>query len=301
MLITGSSGLIGTPLCARLEAAGHDVIRLVRRNPAGPAEAQWNPADAQLDRSVVDGFDAIVHLAGAGVGAKRWTDSYRKLVWASRIDSTSLLAEAIAASSAPPPVLISASAIGIYGDRGDEVLTESSEVSPPGDFLAELVQAWEGAARPAVDAGIRTLFARTSLVIDAEGGALGRILLPFKFGLGGRLGSGKQWWSWISIEDQIRAIEHLIQSDLAGPVNLAAPKPVTNAEFTRILGATLGRPTVLPVPRFALELALGKDRAAALAFTSARVHPDKLLASGFEFAHPTLASALQAELAQPAK
>lgn len=296
ILITGSSGLIGAPLCRHLEAQGHEVIRLVRREPSHSAEVRWDPAAGELNETVVEGLDAAVNLAGAGVGDKRWTEEYRALVWDSRVDSTALLADALAAADAPPRVIVSSSAIGIYGDRGDEALTEESEPAGAGDFLADLVKAWEDAAAPAKAAGIRTVFARTGIVMDDQGGALGRILLPFKFGLGGRLGSGDQWWSWISIADEVRAIAHLLDADLSGPVNLTAPNPVTNAEFTRILGEVLGRPTLLPVPRLALEVALGKERAAALAFTSAKVLPQKLLDSGFAFTHPTLEEALRAEL-----
>ncbi len=295
VLITGSSGLIGRALTRSLENDGHEVFSLVRRSPANESELHWDPANGELDPSDLEGFGAVVHLAGAGIGDRRWSDRRKQTILNSRVDGTRLLAEALASVQDKPGVLISGSAIGYYGDR-EEAVTEADAPADPPDFLSEICVAWEQAAAPVEEAGIRTVFIRTGIVLSAKGGALSKLLLPFRTGFGGKLGSGDTWWSWISIDDQVRAIRHLIDSSVSGPVNLTAPAPVRNSELTKALGRVLRRPTFFPVPRFALELILGKELAAALLFTSARVLPAKLEESGFEFRHPDIESALQAVL-----
>lgn len=288
--VTGASGLIGSRLVPRLESAGHDVVRYVRRE-AGPGEATWDPATGEI--TPFAGVDVVVHLAGAGVGDRRWSQRYKALIRSSRTRGTDLVARAVAAEP-DPPTLLCASAIGYYGDRGADVLEETE---PPGsDFLARVCVEWEAATAPATEAQARVALLRIGIVLDEDGGALGKMLMPFKFGIGGRLGSGEQWWSWVSVLDVVRAIEHLMGSSLSGPVNLTAPDPVTNAEFTRILGDALNRPTVLPTPRVALNALFGKELADALLFTSARVVPSRLIDDGFVFTHPLLADALRAML-----
>lgn len=297
VLVTGSSGLIGSALRPALVAEGHEVVRLVRATPdSATGDRQWDPLAARMPEGIVDGFDAIVHLAGASIGGARWSASHRAAMTVSRVDATTLLANALAAASRRPSVMVSASAIGIYGDRGDEVLNEESGTAA-GDFLSALAHQWEAAAAPAAKAGIRVVHPRTGIVLSRTGGALQKLLLPFKLGAGGRLGSGKQWWSWISLRDEVRAILHLLQSDLAGPVNLTAPHPVTNAAFSKTLGKVMGRPSILPAPRFALRALFGKDMADVLLFSSARVLPQRLLDDGFEFQDADLDGGLRAALA----
>lgn len=293
VLVTGSSGLIGRALVADLEADGVEVTRLVRRAPQKPGEIPWDPVTGELDAASLEGFDAVVHLAGAGIGDKRWSDQRKHEIIESRVGPTTLLCERLAETHDKPDVLISASAIGFYGDRTESV-TEADGPADPPDFLSEVCLAWEAATGAAEAVGIRTVHIRTGLVLAEKGGALGRLLLPFRLGVGGKLGSGETYWSWISIQDHIRAIRHLIDKPVTGPVNLTAPNPVTNAMLTKSLGAALRRPTIMPVPRFALELLLGKELAAALLFTSARVLPAKLEESGFRFEHPDIDSALNA-------
>jgi uncharacterized protein len=291
--ITGSSGLIGTALARSLQADGHEVVRVVR-GEAGPGEVRWDPATGTIDAAGLERLDGAVHLAGEPVAARRWTDEQKRRILESRTTGTSLLATTLAGLASPPPVLVSASGMDYYGDRGDEVLDEGATRGE--GFLADVVGAWEGATGPAEAAGIRVAHARTSIVLDASGGALGKMLPLFKAGVGGRLGSGRQWWSWISIDDEVGAVRFLLDHDLSGPVNLAAPAPVTNAEFTKVLGRVLGRPTVLPVPRFGPRLLLGGELAENLLFTSKRLRPAKLEAAGYTFAHPDLESALRAAL-----
>ena len=289
--ITGSTGLIGTALRAQLAGAGHVPVQVVRGEQPAAGEIAWKPADGRIDAAGFEGVDAVVNLSGAGIGDKRWSEERKQLILQSRTTSTRLLANTLAALDDPPRVFLSGSAIGFYGDRGDEVLTEAS---PPGDdFLADVCKQWEAAAQPAVDAGIRTCFLRTGIVQSTEGGALGKTLPLFKFGLGGRLGTGDQWWSWISIDDEVRAILHLLTSDLDGPVDLTAPNPVTNSTYTEALGDALGRPTILPIPKFGPQLLLGRELADALLFTSARVHPSRLESDGFVFRHPTIEGCLR--------
>lgn len=295
VLISGASGLIGTALGDSLSDSGDEVVRLVRRPPKTAGEVFWDPANGDLDVAAVEGFDAVVNLAGAGIGDRRWSDARRDLILDSRVQSTELLAAKLAATKRKPEVFISGSAIGFYGDRIDPV-TEVDGPSDPPDFLSEVTIAWEAATGEAERAGIRTAHIRTGIVLARTGGALGKLLLPFRLGVGGRLGSGETWWSWISIADEVRAIRHIIDTPLSGSVNLTGPNPATNAELTKVLGRVLRRPTLLPVPRFALEALLGKELAASLLFTSARVLPEKLQQSGFEHVHPTIESALRAVL-----
>jgi uncharacterized protein len=298
--ITGSSGLIGNALAQALQGDGHRVIAMVRREPrAGRDEIRWDPAAGTIDRTSLEGLDAVVHLAGAGIGDERWTPAYRRLVLESRTSSTGLLAETLPSLQRPPRVFVSASGIGYYGDRGDEVLTEESE---PGDlFLSEVCKEWEAAARPAAEAGMRVPIIRTGVVLSAEGGALPRLLPLFKLGVGGRMGSGRQWWSWISIDDEVGAIRWLLEptNDVTGPVNLTAPGTTTNAEFTKVLAGVLHRPALLPVPAFGPRLLKGRELADELLFAGQRVEPSVLARSGFRFEHPDLESALRAVLDKP--
>jgi uncharacterized protein len=289
--VTGSSGLIGTALVEALEARGDRVVRMVRRRP-GPSEIRWDPAAGRIDSTGLNGLDAVVHLAGAGIGDRRWTDEYKQSIRTSRVDGTRLLAEALAGLARPPKVLVSQSGIGYYGDRADEVLTESS--SRGHGFLAEVVSAWEDAAEPARRAGIRVVHPRTAPVLTPRGGSLAKQLPLFRIGLGGRFGSGEQWWSWISLDDQVAATLHLLGSGLEGPVNLSAPNPVQNREFARALGRALRRPAVLPVPAFGPKLVVGGELAESLLFGSQRVIPERLVADGFEFSHPSIEGALDA-------
>jgi len=295
IVISGSSGLIGTALVARLRADGHTVVRLVRRpTAAGGSEAEWNPAAGTLDPAVIDGADAVINLSGAGIGDKRWSDSYKAELLSSRLLTTGLLARTIAAVDHKPSVFLSGSAIGWYGPCGDEQLDETA---PAGStFLADICVQWEAAANPAAEAGVRTALLRTGIVLTPKGGALKKQLPLFKIGAGGKFAKGNQWQSWISLDDEIGAICHLLTAPVAGPVNLTAPNPVTNLEFTKVLAAVLKRPAVLPIPSFGPKLLLGDELAAALLFTGQRVVPAALQASGYVFQHPTLESALRAML-----
>ncbi len=291
--ITGASGLIGAALTTRLESLGHTVRPVVRRD-AGSGEIAWNPAGGIIEPRDFAGLDAVVHLAGAGIFARRWNEQHKQAIRESRTRGTALLAEALAALDSPPPTLLSGSAVGYYGDRAGAALDETS---PPGTgFLADVVVAWEEAAAMAVQAGIRTCFLRTGIVMSADGGALKTQLPLFKAGVGGRLGSGEQYLAWISMRDEVDAIVHLLHSEVRGPVNLTGPTPVTNAEFTDILGDVVHRPTVIPIPKFGPKLLLGGEMAEELLFASQRVVPQVLLDDGFTFTHPTVADALHAEL-----
>jgi uncharacterized protein (TIGR01777 family) len=291
ILVSGASGLIGSALVAHLRGAGERVVALVRRETRSSEEIRWDPGAGDLPTDAFDGVDVVVNLSGAGIGDKRWSSSRKKEILESRLDSTSLLAEAIASSANPPPVFLSASAIGIYGrDRGDELLDETSTTGD--DFLADLSVKWEAVASPAEAAGTRVVQFRTGLVL-ARGGLLGPLLPLFKLGLGGKIGSGKQWMSWISIDDQVAALVHLMGSSLSGPVNLVGPNPVTNADFTRGLARVLRRPAVLTIPRFALNIRFGREMAEGTALATQRVQPERLTSDGFQFAHPNLESALQ--------
>ncbi len=285
VVMTGASGFIGSALSAALTARGDDVVAL--RRGAGPGT--WDPEAGTIDRAVLEGTDAVVHLAGESIGG-RWTATKKARILKSRVEGTRLIAQAVA--DVGVPVLASGSAIGYYGDRGDEVLTEEA---PRGSgFLADVVEAWEQATGPAVDAGVRTAVLRTALVLDARGGSFPRMLLPFRLGLGGRIGSGRQFWSWITLVDEVRAIEHILDGDLSGPVNLSAPNPVRNRDFARELATVLRRPAVLPAPAFALKLLLGSEFAREVLLASQRVVPAKLESSGFEFQHPGCSEAFAA-------
>lgn len=290
--VSGSSGLIGSALVDALRAEGRTVVRLVRRRADAVDEVRWDPY-GEVDTAGLAGVGAVVHLAGAGLGDRRWSESYKKEALGSRVDGTRTLARALAGMDQPPKVLVSGSAVGFYGDTGDTIVDEDA---PRGQgFLAGLVEAWEAAAGPAAEAGIRVVHPRTGLVLSAEGGLLGKVLPLFRLGLGGRLGSGRQWMSWISLPDEIAALRHLIDGDLTGPVNLTAPEPVTNAAYTKAVGRALRRPAPFVVPGFALRLALG-EFADEGALTGQRALPRRLGDSGFTFQHPDLPAALDAVL-----
>lgn len=291
ILVTGASGLIGSALVPHLQQNGHEVFSAVRRDPRTDHERRWDPAAGSLAPGFLDGIEAVIHLAGAGIGDKRWTDAYKREILESRTRSTSLLADAIAASANRPRVFLSGSAIGIYGARDGEVLDESSA---HGDgFLADVCEQWESATRAAENAGVRTVHLRTGIVLSRKGGALKKQLPLFNLGLGGRFGNGKQWQSWISIDDEIGAIMHLLGSTVAGAVNLTAPEPVTNADFTRTLASVLKRPALVPIPSFGPALLLGRELADALLFTGQRVTPGVLQRDGYVFRHSSLEQALR--------
>lgn len=289
--ITGSSGLIGTALSDSLHGGGHEVVRLVRRSPRGPQEVEWDPVRQYVDTAGLVGCDAVVHLAGAGVGDHRWTQAYKRTLRDSRVLGTAAVAEAVAALDTPPRTLLVGTAIGYYGDTGDRV---TDERAPAGaGFLAGLCEEWEAAAAPAARAGVRTVFARTGLVVSRRGGAWGRLFPIFRAGLGGRLGDGRNYWSHIALHDHIAALRHLLESEeLSGPVNLTAPEPVTNREATAAMARVLRRPALLPVPAWALRVALGEFAEDVLG--SQRVVPARLLDSGFRFAFPTIDDAVRA-------
>ncbi|ARF54981.1 TIGR01777 family oxidoreductase [Streptomyces gilvosporeus] len=289
--ITGSTGLIGTELVRSLKADGHDVVRLVRRTPAAPDEVRWDPRRQEVDTAGLAGCEALVHLAGAGVGDHRWTAAYKREIRDSRVLGTRALAAALAAMPDPPGVLVCGSAIGYYGDTGDRRTDETASAGT--GFLPDVCVDWEAAAQPAQDAGIRTVFARTGLVVARSGGAWGRLFPLFRLGLGGRLGDGSQYWSFISRHDHIAALRHLIDTEtLAGPVNLTAPEPVTNREVTAVMGKLMHRPTLFTVPAPVLRIALGEFATDVLA--SQRIIPQRLLDSGFVFTHPRIADAVRA-------
>ncbi|MGD9482007.1 TIGR01777 family oxidoreductase [Streptomyces sp. TRM70308] len=297
--ITGSSGLIGSALARSLRPEGHEIVRLVRRPAASGDEVTWNPARGHVDAAGLAGVDAVVHLAGAGVGDRRWTAAYKREIRDSRVLGTRALAGALAALETPPRVLVCASGISYYGDTGTRAVDESA---PPGTgFLADVCREWEAAAEPARRAGVRTVHARTGMVVSGAGGAWGRRLLPlFRAGLGGRLGDGRQFWSFIALHDHIAALRHLLAADgLDGPVNLTAPEPATNREVTAALGRVLRRPTLATAPAPALRLVLGDFAQEVLAST--RVLPRRLLESGFAFAFPRIEDAVRAAASPTAR
>ena len=292
ILISGASGLIGTALRRAFEGEGHSVVPLVRRKDV--SGIFWDPDAGQLDSRGIDGMDAVVHLAGESIAARRWSPAQKARIRDSRVKGTRLLSDSLAKLQRRPPVLISASAVGYYGDRGDEILSEDS---PSGaGFLAGVCREWEAAAAPAARAGVRVVHPRIGIVLAKGGGALQKMALPFKFGAGGVIGSGRQYMSWIVLDDVIRVIQYCIGNpSLAGPVNAASPAPVTNAEFTRVLGRVLSRPTLFPLPAFAARIAFG-EMADELLLSSARVEPARLTASGFHFRYENLEDALRAVL-----
>ncbi len=293
IVIAGSSGFIGRALAARLESHGHAVVRLrrVRRDEATAAVVTWDPASGRLDPSVLTGADAVVNLCGANIAAARWTARRKRLLLESRVGPTALLARAIAALGGSAPVFLSASAIGYYGSGGDGDMFDEG-VGPGGDFLAEIAVAWEAAARPAADAGARVVYPRFGNVLSPEGGMLARILTPFRIGLGGRIGSGRQWMSWITLDDALAVLEFLIEDPASrGAFNLTAPEPVTNAAFAAALGRALCRPAVLPLPAPLISLVLG-EMGRTLLLAGSRVLPRRLLEAGFRFTQPALGSAL---------
>jgi len=288
--ITGATGLIGRTLAASLGADGHEVVAITR-SPHGPTDVGWDPMAGRLDPAELRGLDAVVHLAGAGIADERWTEDRKRLILESRTRGTSLLCEALASLADPPAVLVGGSAIGWYGDRPGEVLTEQD---PAGEgFLAEVVAAWEASYGMAEQAGIRVALARTGIVLAEHGGALAAQLPFFKLGLGGRLGSGRQVQSWITLDDEVRALRHLIDHELSGPVNLTAPNPVSNGEMAKALGRALHRPVLVPIPTFGPKLRYGSELVQELILSSQDVRPEVLVGSGFEFAHTDVDEALR--------
>ena len=298
-MITGASGLIGTALVPALQRDGHRVLRLVREDRGGADTLGWDPAAGRIDATGLEGVDAVVHLAGAGIGDKKWTPERKREIRESRTRGTTVLCDALAGLERKPAVLVSASGVDYYGAHGDEPLTEDS---PPGDgFLAEVCVDWEAATAPAEQAGIRVVRLRTGPVLSADGGVLKRMLFPFKAGLGGRIGTGKQWMSWISIVDHVGAILHVLgRDDLSGPVNSTAPNPVTNGEYTKTLGTVVRRPTAIPTPITPLKVLYGMELVHSLLLTGQRVLPKRLLDTGYRFEHAELEPALRALLGKPA-
>lgn len=289
ILVSGASGPIGSALLPFLKSQGFAVTRLVRNSASGEDQIVWDPARPVPSESV-SGFDAVIHLSGETI-VGRWTEAKKRRILESRSQGTSYLAEAVAQAAQRPRVFISASAVGFYGDRGDEILPEESPSG--GGFTAEICRRWESATQPAAAAGIRTAQMRIGVVLSADGGALPKMITPFRLGLGGRLGSGRQWWSWVSVDDVAGAIHHVLTHDsLQGPVNTVAPNPVTNGEFTSTLASVLHRPAIFPMPAFAVRLAFG-EMGEELFLASQRVEPAKLAASGYTFQHPVLKNALQ--------
>ncbi|HEV8446045.1 MAG TPA: TIGR01777 family oxidoreductase [Gemmatimonadaceae bacterium] len=288
--VTGSSGMIGSALVRALVADGHSIRRLVRRPTRARDEVAWNPGRDEIDAKALSGIDAVVNLAGENI-AQRWTRESMRRIRESRVRGTTLVATAMASLTPRPRVLVSGSAVGYYGERGDEILDETSRAGD--DFLASVCKDWEAATLPARDAGIRVAISRTGIVLDRRGGALAKMLTPFRLGVGGHLGNGRHWMSWIAISDMVRALRFLLEHDGAeGPFDLTAPTPVDNAEFTRVLASVLHRPAIFPVPRLALELLYG-PMAKGAALASQRALPRQLLADGFEFALPDLREALE--------
>jgi uncharacterized protein len=292
VLISGATGLVGSALIPELEAKGHSTTRLTR-SPKRAGDVGWDP-DAGTIGGDLEGTEAVVHLAGESIFSgptDRWTSQKKRRILDSRVKGTRLLAEEISSLTTPPGVMISMSAVGFYGSRGDEVLTEGS--SSGGDFLAEVCREWEAAAEPAREAGIRVVHPRLGIVLSPEGGALGTTLPIFKLGGGGKVGSGEQWWSWVSLDDVIGAIVHAIENDaVEGPVNVGSPNPMTNADYTKVLGKVLGRPTIFPLPAPAARIMLG-EVADALLLSSQRMEPAKLNSTGYTFRYPELEGALR--------
>ncbi|MFD9306860.1 TIGR01777 family oxidoreductase [Streptomyces sp. NPDC060048] len=291
--VTGATGLIGSALGRSLRDDGHEVVRFVRREPAAADEARWDPARGYVDPAGLAGCDAVVHLAGAGVGDHRWTDAYKREIRDSRVKGTAAMARAVAAMDEPVAAFVCGTAIGYYGDTGDRAVDEDA---PAGEgFLPEVCVEWEGAAAPAREAGVRTVFARTGLVVAADGGAWGKLFPIFKAGVGGRLGSGRQYWSHISLHDEVAALRHLVDTpSMSGPVNLTAPEPLTNREVTAAMGRILRRPAVFAVPAPVMRVVLGEFSQDVLG--SQRVRPARLLESGFAFRYPGIDDSIRAAL-----
>jgi uncharacterized protein (TIGR01777 family) len=291
VLVTGATGLVGRTLVPRLTADGHEVFRLVRRSPVDPNDIPWDPAANTILTARMEGLDAVVHLAGENIASGRWTPQLKQRIRSSRVAGTRLLCDALATLSQKPSTLVCASAIGFYGDRGPEQLTEEAPCGT--GFLPDVCAEWEAACQPARDAGLRVINLRIGVVLSPDGGALAKMLLPFRLGAGGVIGSGRQYMSWIDIDDVAGAVLHCLNRvELNGPVNAVAPQPATNHEFTKTLGAALHRPTIFPMPAFAARLAFG-EMADELLLSSTRVVPEKLLKSGFEFQYPSLAASLK--------
>ncbi|GAA3625741.1 TIGR01777 family oxidoreductase [Kineosporia mesophila] len=285
--VTGSHGLIGSALVERLSARGDEVIKLVRSTPSGPGEVQWDPAGGSVDLAGLAGVEGVVHLAGAGVGDHRWTAAYKREIRDSRALGTRTLVRALTALETPPRVLVSGSAMGYYGERGEEILTEQS--GPGEGFLVSVVEVWEAEAAPAADAGIRVVHPRFGLVMARNGGAFKQLLLLAKLGLAGPMGNGRQWWSWVTLPDALAALELMLDGDLTGPVNVVGPEPARNVDVMKAVAGALHRPALVPAPAFALKAVLGEFAGEVLA--SQRVDPGKLRAAGFRWEHDTLAKA----------
>lgn len=292
ILVTGASGMVGSALIPLLTSQGHTVSKLVRKLPKDSSEIRWDPDTKTMDIAALEGFDAVIHLAGENIASGRWTSEKKDRIRKSRVEGTRLLSESLASLSRPPKVMVCASAVGYYGSRGDDTLDETT-AAMSGDFLSDVCRAWEAAAAPAQEKGIRVVNMRFGMILSPKGGALSKILPPFQMGAGGRLGSGKQFMSWVAIDDVIGAIYHALMTDtLFGPVNTVAPNPVRNSRFTKILGKVLWRPTLIPVPSIALSLLLG-EMADALLLASQNVYPNRLLVSGYQFRYPELEGALR--------
>jgi uncharacterized protein (TIGR01777 family) len=297
ILIGGSHGLVGTALIESLEADGHQIFRLVRHAPASKTEVEWSPDRYSIALARIEGFDAVVNLAGESIAEGRWTEDKKRRIRESRVKGTKLLGDALANLAVPPKIFVCASAIGYYGNRGDELLTETSAAGD--DFLAKVCAEWEDATALATEKGIRVVNARFGVILDTNGGALKKMLPPFRMGVGGKVGSGKQWMSWIALDDVVGGIQFALANDsIKGPVNFVAPVPVTNAEFTKTLGKVLSRPTILPIPAFAIKLLFG-EMGEALLLGSQRVAPERLAAAGYEFGYPQLEKALVHILEKP--
>ncbi len=297
VLISGASGLIGSALTDALRSRGSEVRRLVRREARYADEFEWDPYEKHIDDRAFNNVDVVVNLSGASLGDGRWSDAGKRILIDSRIETTRFLADQIVSAASPPTAFISASAIGYYGDRGDEVLTEASSRGPEGDFLASLVAEWEKAADAAREAGVRTVHPRTGLVLGPGADLLDRLTPLFKFGLGGPLGSGRQWWSWVDIDDVVGSIIHLMEGDHTGSFNITAPEPVKQAEFARTFGEILSRPSFLPAPSFGMKLVLGSEKAEALGLSSTRAIPARLTEMNYEFRQPDLERSLRKALA----
>ena len=297
ILISGASGLLGSAYSDYLSNKGHTVFKLVRREPASEYELFWNPMTGELDLKNIEGFDSIINFSGKNIGLGRWTKKSKKVIYDSRIQSTTLLSESIAKLNHPPESFLSSSAVGYYGETGSEFVNEGTE--PGKGFLSDLCVKWEKATMPAVRAGVRVIQLRSGVVLSAKGGALAKMLTPFKLGLGGRLGNGRQYLSWIMIDDYVGALYHLMTSEnIQSPVNVVSPEPETNREFTKILAKVLNRPAIFPIPAFVLKTLLGQV-AEEILLSSTRAIPQLLMGSGFEFKYPALEDALKKCLISP--